>query len=1127
MSRLTTEQEAACGFAAGSVLVSAAAGAGKTTTLSARVVRRCLSAEDPIDIDRFLLVTFTEKAALEMRLRIASDLSRQALAGDGRAQAQLERLPLAHISTIHGFCLRLLRDAWQAAGFDPEAALMDERQAEIMRRHALDVTLGAAYAARPGMQKLVAYFGGMGEDEGLREALLKTLRFLDTLPDPAGFLTAALRRHAGEEEFRAALRLVMADDLRRVEEAARLLREAAEAARAAEGDSPYALALDSEAATREAAAGQGSHDWSSHAALLRDLAVFAALAGNSAPQRAASRRLREQAKGQLSRLAAGLARIDERELLKHVQATQAILADLVQLLLAAMDDYRQRKRERQVLDFADLELEAYRLLQDRGAAVAEGLRERFAEVLVDEFQDVNPLQAAIVSEVSRLGHGGNLFAVGDVKQSIYGFRHAAPGIFLERQAEAARRDAALHLSQNFRSRPEIIDVVNAVFRQLMQEEDAPRYDGSAELRAGRSAETLPPDPDPRVRFVFVGASESAGDADDLTSLGREADWIAAEIRRLVAEGHPVWDATAEAVRPARYSDCAVLLRGLQGAAATFDDIFALRGVPAAIQRSEGYLGGQELQTLVALLRAVELPDRDWDLLVTLRAPWFGLSLGEVLRIREAAPGGSLWQGLGRAAQREERFRAVLGRIEIWREWSLAMPLDRLVAGLLADTGYQGHVAGLPRGAQRRRDVLAFLESAEAFARQGGGGVGAFLATFEELSRQHLDLAPPDVDMGDAVRVTSIHRSKGLEFPIVFVAGLGRRIGGRQERDRIRLHRRLGMAAAYPDEDGGLHPTVFWQAIDAEERQEGLHEEIRLLYVAMTRARDRLYLTGCGEPGDVWPPLDAAGLRAARRPLDWLGAPLATEGLPVVWQTVQAGEADDLSLGALETAAASSFDASRAAAAFAALPDLSLEPRDSPPLRLSASSLAEAGQGYGAILRSRRERRGSLAPAAARAAGIHTHRLLELIDLRDPPGDPVAAVAELIARGALPAAAAQAIDLAAVGRFLASPTAARIRAARRIERELAFSVLADGQGRPHPSGGTVLQGKIDLLLEDEQGWLIVDFKTDHVAPHEVAEAAKAYRGQIDAYRRALHAIAGIEAQALLYFLAPGVAVPVQA
>ncbi len=1126
MPRLTSEQEVACGFAAGSLLVSAAAGAGKTTTLSERVVRRCLSAEDPVDIDRFLLVTFTERAALEMRLRIASDLSRHALAGDGRAQAQLERLPLAHISTIHGFCLRLLRDAWQAAGLDPEASLMDERRAEIVRREALDGTLAAAYAARPGMQRLVAYFGGMGEDEGLREALMKALRFLDTLPDPEGFLASSLRRHADPGEFQAALGRVMADDLRRVEEAARLLRQAAGAARAVEGDGPYAAALDMEAAQREAAARQVSPDWPSHAALLGEQAVFTALAGNSLPQHARSRRLREQAKDHLGRLAAGPARLSEQELQRRVQGSQEILADFVPLLSAAMDGYRRRKGELQVLDFTDLEQQAYRLLQDRRQAIAEGLRQRFAEVLVDEFQDVNPLQAAIVAEVSRLGPDGNLFAVGDVKQSIYGFRHAAPGIFLEHQAEAARRDAALHLSQNFRSRREIVDVVNAVFRQLMQEEGAPRYDGRAELRAGRAAESLPPDPDPRVRLVFVGAPDADGDADELTGLGREAGWIAREIRRLVAEGHPVWDREAARVRPARYRDCAVLLRGLQGSAATFDDVFAMRGVPAAIQRSEGYLGGQELQTLVALLRAVELPDRDWDLLVTLRAPWFGLSLEEVLRIRNAAPGASLWQGLGRLAGREERFRAVAARILLWREWSFAMPLDRLVQRLLADTDYAGHVAGLPRGAQRRRDVVAFLEFAETFTRQGAGGVGLFLATFEELSRQHLDLAPPDVDLGDAVRVTSIHRSKGLEFPIVFVAGLGRRIGGRQEKDRVRLHRRLGMAAAFPDGEGGLHPTAFWQAIDAEERQEALHEEIRLLYVAMTRARDRLYLTGCGEPGDAGMPLDPAGLRAARRPLDWLRAPLAAEGLPVAWQAAQADDMGDPSRQALETASASSFDPREAAARFAALPDRRLEARESLPLRLSASALAEAGRGYGAVLRIRRAHRGSQAPAAARAAGVYTHRLLERLDLRDPPGDLGAAVAELIARGALPRAAAQAVDLQAVHRFLGSPTAGRIRRARRIEREIAFSVLTDAAGRPHTSGGTVLQGKIDLLLEDEEGWLIVDFKTDHVAPHEVAEAAQAYRGQIDAYRHALRAIAGVEAQALLYFLVPGVAVPVE-
>ncbi len=1121
MARLTTEQEAACAFSGGSVLVSAAAGAGKTTTLSERVVRRCLAEEDPLDIDRFLLVTFTEKAALEMRLRISAELAQRALAGDERAKAQSERLPLAHISTIHGFCLRLLKEEWQAAGLDPEAGLMDERQTEILRRQALDGTLASAYAERSGMARLVAYFGGMGEDDGLREALLRALKFLDTLPDPEGYLQDALKGHSLETEHQAALRRVMEDDLRRVEEAASLLRQAADAARRAEGETAYAAALELEAVERETATSGGRLDWAEHRSRIAALAAFASLAGNSQPQRRVARRLRDQAKKQLGQLAKGLASLDEAEVARRARATEAILRDFVALLSAAMDDYRRLKRQRQALDFADLEQEAHRLLVSRGGSVAQALRQRFAEVLVDEFQDVNPLQAAIVDQVSRLGRGGNLFAVGDVKQSIYGFRHAAPGIFLSREREAAGRDAALQLRLNFRSRTEIVDVVNAVFRELMREEDSPLYDERAELKAGRDAKTLPPDPDPRVRFVFVQGAEAEEGAEEPSALGREAAWIAREIGRLVEARHPVWDPALGRVRPVRFADCAVLLRGLQGAAAQFDDAFALRGVPALIQRNEGYLGGLELQTLTALLRTVELPERDWDLFVTLRAPWFACSLQEVLRIREAAQKEPLWHGLRRLAADDGRMRDVVERIELWRRWSLSMPLDRLVEQLLRDTEYAAHVAGLPRGAQRRRDVLAFQEAAQRAVRQGAAALGSFLATFEELSRQHLDLAPPDVDLGDAVRVTSIHRSKGLEFPIVFVAGLGRRLGGAQERERIRLHRELGLAAAFVDDEGGLHPTAFWQAIEAEERKADRSEEIRLLYVALTRARDRLYLTSSAAPSGAQGPLHPARLRTARCALDWLEAPLADEGLPVKWEVVAGAEGPAVR----EPRVLEDFAGARAVAEFAALPDRAAPLPAAWPLRVSASSLAEAGQGYGAILRTRRSQRGARSPAAARAAGVYTHRLLECIDLREPPPHLGDALDDLIARGLLPRAAAGAVDLRAVERFLASGTAARIRGAGRLERELAFSVLADPDGRPDPSGGTVLQGKIDLLLEDEEGWLIVDFKTDHVTKDQVAEAAQAYRGQIDVYRRAIAAIAGVEAKGLLYFLTPGVAVAV--
>jgi len=1123
MSALTAEQEAACAFRQGSVLVAAAAGAGKTTTLSERVVRRAVLDPDPVDIDRFLLVTFTEKAALEMRQRIAGDLARRALAGDARAEEMLERLPLAQISTIHGFCLRLLREEWHAAGLDPEAALLDERQAQILRRASLDATLTEAYRTRGGMPALVAYFGGMGEDDGLREALLDALGFLDILPDPEGFLRQGLLDHAAPEAFDRALRHVVAADRRQVQEAASLLRQAAGLARAAEGDTPYARALEAEALERETAAAQGASDWRQHGAILQSLARFSALSGNSLPQHAPSRRLREQAKKLLGRLAAGMAQLDEPELRERSAASHALLEDFAALLLVAMSDYRREKRAVAALDFSDLEQEAYRLLTADGGRVAAGLRRRYREVLVDEFQDVNPLQAAIIAQVSRAGEDGDLFAVGDVKQSIYGFRHAAPDLFLGHQAEAARRQAALALRQNFRSRREIIEAVNAVFRQLMQEAQAPLYDRDAELVAGRSGATLPPDPDPRVRFVIVPAAGGEGDPGepDLGSLGREADWIAQEIARLVASQHPVWDAGTGQARPVRYRDCAVLLRGLTTAAATFDDRFAARGVPASIQRAEGYLGGLELQTVQSLLRAVELPTRDWDLLVTLRAPWFGLSLHDVWRVRAAAPGDALWQGLLRLGGEDERFGGIVRRIEDWRAMSLRLPVDRLVHEILADTQYPARVAGLPRGAQRRQDILGFAAAAEEFARRGGGGLGAFLETFEELERQRLDLAPPDVDLGDAVRVTSIHRSKGLEFPIVFVAGLGRRFGGERERRRIRLHRRLGLAAAYADEDGGLHPTPAWEAIDAAVRSEDMREEVRLLYVAMTRARDRLYLTSGRDPGQGAPRLDPAALRVAKSPVEWLAVPLQAEGLPVLWLRPDALEAWP---AREETAAGGgTVDIEAAQRAFALLPRRRQAAGERGPLRLSASALSEAESGYGAVLRRRRA--GGQGAAAARAAGIHTHRLLELLDLAEPPQDLGLALAELCAAGALPREAERLIDLGAVGRFLQSPTAQRIRGARSLWRELSFSVLADDAGRPDPRGGTVLQGKIDLLLEDAAGFLIVDFKTDHVAADEVPRAAAAYRGQIEAYRAALQAIAGVGAAALLYFLGPGVAVDV--
>ncbi len=1140
MPELTQEQAAAAQARGQAVLVSAAAGAGKTTVLTERVASLCLEGPEPVDLDRLLVVTFTEKAALEMRERIARRLEERAAAGVERAREQLLRLPQAQISTIHAFGHALLLDEWERAGHDPELRLLDERQAALCRLRALDLALARAYAEQPGMADLVAYFGGMGEDDGLRAALGEAARFLDALPDSPRRLREMVEAGQSRAQFRTALALLVEESGRVLRQAASLLRQAELAARD-DGEASLEQALAAEAQALRDAATPRHEGWDEHRSRLAATDSFPALQGIGKSPRA--RALREDAKRTLRALIAWLEASPEELLWRREEETAPRLRLFAQILAQFQEAYRIEKERLRALDFSDLEQEAHRLLHLPDGAVRERLRNRYREMLVDEFQDVSPLQDAIVRAIAGEPGGADLFLVGDPKQSIYAFRHAAPWIFLARQGDLGARGASLPLRENFRCRPEIVAVVNHLFSDLMRENDSPRYDEAARLVAGRLPETQAPSQED-VRLVLIGGqppdAQGEDDADGEPSAGdfveeidgaaaQEATWIAREIARLVKTGYPVFDRDLGVMRPVAYRDCAVLLRSLASVAGAFDDAFEAAGVPAEVQRSSGYFASLEVQTLLGLLRAIELPQRDRDLAIALRAPFFAVSARDLRDLRDAAGGGSLWDGLAQRAGRDDRCRAMRDTLARWRAASLAMPLAEFVPWLLDETRYRAYVAARPRSGRRLRDLEDFAWRATEFAAADGGGLGLFLQQFEELGRRSIDQAPPAAGIDDAVAVMSVHRSKGLEWPVVFVAGLQRDLAGRERTPSLRWHLRHGVGAAWVDLPRGVRrETAAMRAITAASRAERRQEEVRLLYVATTRARDRLYLTAVTARPDPVPGMDDDRFLGARSALDWIWPSLlAAQGLPlrVMREPAPLGE----QRGPL------AFDPTAFAPDGAALEYLRRLPAGPDeglhlaPARLSATDLADSAEGsFAAALRRRRSVRAlrpELDASEGRRRGTLTHLFLQHLDYAAGSQDLTAQLDGLIGRGLLPEEARGAVDLTAVARFLGSQVAGRVRAAARLERELAFSLLVDESGAPDPDGDTLLQGKIDLLACDDSGWLILDFKTDHVTAEEAQEAAKAYAGQVAVYRAAVRAITGREdVAAALVFLQPGIVVP---
>lgn len=1141
--QISDEQAAARDHAA-SCLVSAGAGSGKTTTLTERVLR--LSLAPGGDITALLVITFTKAAAAEMRRRISGRLRSCAARGDARAEQQLRLLPQARIQTIHSFCEWLLRREWLRAGHDPGAGILEEAQAELLRHAALDQVLGQAYREDSGAVGLLQHYGGLDGDVALRGAVLALSRFLDVLPDAGEFVRQAIERLRLPEGDPEHTRLLGEEARAMALEAAEGLREAAEQGaegrRAQQKEDAWRRAAGR---VQEALSGERGF-WELRAPLLAACTEALELLSGSAPPEASRTALRD--------LGEWLSAADPVLLLPRQIAQSAQVRLLGELALRARDVYRQLKRERSGLDFDDLEHDAYRLLRDEEVRTA--LRARFSEVLVDECQDVNPLQEAIIDLLTeRAPNRGSLFAVGDVKQSIYRFRHAAPDRFLRRAAEYEAEGAALRLRENYRSRPEIIAVVNHAFGRLFVAEGGPTYREEDRLLGRRSAQSIPEDPDPSVRLWLIdpkpddaeggeGADgdpeEEEGDAEERAPepYGAEAEalLVAREIERLVRSGHPVHDPETGEIRPIRYGDCAVLLRGVSGVARQYADAFFAAGVPLEASLGDGYLGSLEFRRLSALLRCVELPRRDVDLAVTLRGPWFAASAQDLLDIRQAAGPQPLWEGLRSRAQVDARMAAWVERIGRWRLLALRQPLGRLVTELLEDTGYLDHVASLPRAAQRLANIAEFERRGAEFSRLGGT-LSGFLRLFEELGRKELDERTPPVVNPDAVQLLSIHRSKGLEYPVVFVGSVGRRIDGGHPQPDPLCHPNHGLGFSDVAGTGLRFHSPASRAIRYALRREDRQEEIRLLYVAMTRARDRLYLVGtvrkAEEALEVRPgPPSALRIAGGHSYFEWLRLSLLPDrgALPLEVQVMGIdalrlrGRVEDREIYAKIAAGAAAEPAEPALAR--AVRQLEGGPWPDPrPARITATELARGAEAeFSAVLRHRGQRvpHGPRSGANPAEVGTRTHRVLELLDFRPEAGPVLRQMQGFAARGLLPERALEVVDHAALERFLGTETGRRLAApGARILRELEFALRLDANGRPSREGDQLVQGKIDLLLQDALGWLLLDFKTDRIARGDAARAAQAYRPQVEMYRSAVQEIAGVlDVEARLVFLGPG-------
>lgn len=929
--RWTAAQRDAIGLRDRRLLVSAGAGTGKTSVLVERIRRRVLDPDDPVDVDRLLVLTFTEAAAAEMRERIGRSLEAESARdpANPRPRQQLALLGRSQISTLHAFCLRLIRQYFYRLDLDPAARVLSAHEAGLLEQEVTDALFEELHEeGDEGFLTLVDRYGGRG-DEGVRELVLDLHALAYGHPWPERWLDAlaAPFEHPESVESTPWFEPLRGLAQRTLAGASRHLAAVQRAAEDA-GDAGLASFLRGEHnQLSQAAEAVPAADWADLRALLAGLTWARLPSTGDLPRDTADRikKARNEAKDACRKLLGRVLDRDEAQVLSELSELRPAMAALVELVKRYDRALDAEKRSLGVIDFRDMERHAFRLLLDPSAGpgelvpsdIARELRAQFAEVLVDEYQDINELQDAIVRLVSRSPEDAfgpaNLFMVGDVKQSIYRFRLAEPGLFLARYRESAPvRDEAgrvqddarlrVELVENFRSRPVILAAVNGVFRQLMTEDlGGLRYRDVAELVPGRSDETTSPDDDPPAEVHLVEKATPEGEADqsawaDYSATEREASVLGQRIRALVegdGERGPlrIWDAAAEVDREARYRDVAVLMRATKNRAHIVQQTLEDLGVPVYAAAAGGYFDSLEVEIVLALLELIDNPRQDIPMATVLRSPVVGLSAHDLATIRAWCPEEDFHRAVviaGREGPDELRAQLsdFLDRLEAWRTRARREPLGRLIDRIYRETSLVGYMAAMPGGAQRRANLLALKDRARDFDRFVRQGLFRFLRYIKRLRERGEDLSTPSTlgEDEDVVRLMSIHQAKGLEYPIVVVAGLGTPF--QTDGGDLLIDRSLGLGPKHVDMELRVkYPSMAYHAVREEARLEGLAEELRILYVALTRARERLVLLGsaAGLPSQAlrWRlavdhrdvELPATALAGANNALDWLGPAL--------------------------------------------------------------------------------------------------------------------------------------------------------------------------------------------------------------------------------------------------------------
>ena len=874
-TKWTNEQKAAITQKGSNILVAAAAGSGKTAVLVERIIRKIL--DDQIDIDKILVVTFTNAAASEMRERILSALYKE-IDNDPlntRLRKQIVLLNKASICTIDAFCLDVIRNNFFEIGVSPNFRIADNIELELIKQEAIEEVFEELYLEdNAEFNELVQLYAGYKDDESLKDIILKIHNFIQSAPFPEEWLEEKIElfNPGKKENFTETIwgKIILHNFKDEIENSVQILRGIKSKLSQIIELSKFELVIEDD--IRQLLVLENNLDnWDTSYEIANNIKFKTWPTDKKVVSnfKEEAKQIRDNAKKRIKNAIDETFIYKTEEAIQDIEQMHEVLKSIKDVILKFEETFAEKKSSKNIMDFSDIEHMALKILLKKDengiyqkTEVANKYQERFEEIAIDEYQDSNLVQEYILTAIS---NNKNIFMVGDVKQSIYRFRQAKPELFLDKYekygVDANEYGQKIKLFKNFRSRENILAVTNLIFQDIMSKDFGEiEYDESEYLNLGATYEL------PVEGTLFAGKAElniidlkqDTEENDDeqeseiLEKTEIEAKFVAKRIKALIDSGYQIFDKNI-GYRNITYKDIVILLRATANVANIFEKELLNLNIPVFSDQAENYLESIEIKTIIALLKIIDNPYRDIALVTVMRSIIGGFTDNELIEIRLTKNEGSFYDSIKVAMETKkiseelkEKLAAFVQKLNDWRAEEKYLPLNEFISKIYEQTDYYNYVKLMPNGDVRKANLKMLLDKAKDYEKISFKGLFNFIRYLEKVKNSNSDMQSAKLigENENVVRIMSIHKSKGLEFPVAIISRTDKKFNQRDLSDDVLMHQDIGFGMQYINYDRRIeYTTASKEAIKIKAKEESIAEEMRILYVALTRAKEKLIITG--------------------------------------------------------------------------------------------------------------------------------------------------------------------------------------------------------------------------------------------------------------------------------------------